>query len=68
MFYFFEKNAEYIRCEIRAHGGGWDVVTLEPGHEERVEHYPSSQAANTRWEDLQREFRRAGWFGPYGRD
>ena len=71
MFYFFHKDPDYVRCEIRPAEDevqGYDIVITEPAGQERTEHFSTSQAAQTRWEELQRHFRNAGWFGPVGRE
>jgi hypothetical protein len=68
MFYFFEKERQYIRCELLEQAGGWELMIAEPDGLERTEHFPSSQAAYVRWQELQARFKHDGWFGPYGRD
>jgi hypothetical protein len=68
MFYFFEKEQQYIRCELLEEPGGWELMIAEPDRLERSEHFHSSRAAYARWEELQAGFKGDGWFGPYGRD
>ena len=68
MFYFFEKDREYVRCEIREDAGRWKILITEPGGQERAEQFGSSEEAHERWKELQARFTRDGWFGPYGRD
>jgi hypothetical protein len=68
MFYFFEKEQKYIRCEIKEEDGRWEVLRLEPDGAEHVESFHTSQSAFARWQELQAGFKHDGWFGPYGRD
>ena len=68
MFYFFEKDQRYVRCEVVEHDGSWLIMIVEPGGEERSEQYPTSYAAHRRWQELQTRFSADGWFGPYGRE
>jgi hypothetical protein len=69
MFYFFQKGRDYLRCEIRARNdGSYDLLIEEPDTVERVEHFPTTQTAHRRWEELQKRFTGDGWFGPYGRE
>ena len=67
MFYFFEKRQQYLRCEIRSHPGGYDIVITEPNGDERIEHFQTSQAAHERWTSLQAQYHDDGWTGPFGR-
>jgi hypothetical protein len=68
MFYFFEKDQRYTRCEVVERHGAWHIVIVEPGGEERTEDFPTSSTAHARWQQLQARFTDDGWFGPYGRD
>jgi hypothetical protein len=68
MFYFFEKDQRYIRCEIQEEPGGWEIQITDADGRERAEHFHTSQSAFTRWQELQIGYSREGWFGPYGRD
>jgi hypothetical protein len=72
MFYFFHKQSQFIRFELRPHGAvgrsACDIIVHEEGRPERVEHYADWDAANARWEELKRQFQRDGWQGPQGRE
>jgi hypothetical protein len=68
MFYFFEKDHEFVRCEIVEDAGRWKIFITEPGGHERSEQFASSGDAHSRWKELQARFTIDGWFGPYGRD
>jgi len=69
VFHFFEKNREFVRCEIsEAPAGRWHIVITEPSGHERTEYFASSETADKRWRELQARFIGDGWFGPYGRE
>jgi len=71
VFYFFQRGAQYLRCEVRRASNSaidYEIEIIEPGEEPRIEHYPSSDMVHKRWLQLQSEFQMAGWWGPAGRD
>ncbi len=69
MFYFFQRGAEFLQCEIRGDDeNGYEIVITEPKRPERREKYPTSQEAYERWMKLQESLVAAGWWGPHGRD
>ena len=69
MFYFFEKEGDFVRFEMRpTRGDACDIVITESSGHERVEHYPSCDAVQTRWDELKRRFHADGWLGPFGRE
>jgi hypothetical protein len=69
MFYFFRKGDEYLRCELRPRdSGSCDLYIQEPGAEERVERFRTSDEAQQRWEELRIRFNVDGWAGPFGRE
>ena len=47
---------------------GYLITMTEPGGQEHVESFPSSDAAHTRWVKLQERFVADGWRGPHGRE
>ena len=69
MFYFFQRGAEFLQCEIRGDdASGYEIVITEPKRPERREAFPTSQEAYDRWVQLQDSLISAGWWGPHGRD
>lgn len=69
MFYFFQRDGDFVRCEINGDDeSGYRVTITEPGGSERDEIYPSSDAAHARWLELQEQYKSEGWWGPHGRD
>ena len=70
MFYFFVRDSEYIRCELRPapKGRAIDLVISEHDVPERVERFGDLLTATARWEQLQAHFQQDGWTGPLGRE
>jgi hypothetical protein len=70
MIWFFARNGEHLRCEIRPQieGDRYDlVITLSDGSEE-VESYTNSRRLSQRTAELERTLRGQGWDGPFRRD
>ena len=54
MFYFFQRGAEFLQCEIRGDDtAGYEIVITEPKRPERRESFPTSDDAYKRWVELQ---------------
>jgi hypothetical protein len=69
MFYFFQRGSEFLRCEISGTpDAGFMIVVTEPGGDERIESFRSSEDAHERWLKLQQTLVSDGWWGPHGRD
>ena len=69
MFYFFQRGSEFIRCEISGTPDeGFTIIVTEPGGDERIESFRSSEDAHERWLKLQESLVGDGWWGPHGRD
>jgi hypothetical protein len=68
VFHFYEKNREYVRCEITETAGQWQIVITEPNGYARTEQFITSDKAHARWKQLGERFSQDGWFGPYGRE
>ena len=46
MFYFFQRGAEFLQCEIRGDDtSGYEIVITEPKRPERRESFPTSDEA-----------------------
>jgi hypothetical protein len=67
--FFFERHAQFIRCESRqADGGaGYELMVLYPDGREEIEHFDDTVDLNRRQVELQTTLTSAGWFGPHGR-
>ena len=70
MIWFYEKDGEHLRCEVRhlVEGDRFDLVIIEPNGQERVETFEDSSQLNKRSAELEREWRAKGWDGPFSRD
>ena len=69
MFYFFEREHEFVRIEFDGSDqGGYHLTVTDPAGGERTETFASADAAYARWLELQERYQRDGWWGPSGRD
>jgi hypothetical protein len=70
MFYFFQRQSQYVRCELRPVSGteACELAVTNGDQPERVERYPSWEAAQARWHELKESFADEGWAGPLGRE
>lgn len=70
MIWFFEKNGEHLRCEIRPQieGDHFDLVVTRPDGGESVEQFEDPHTLSRRTQELQRLWRSEGWDGPFGCD
>ena len=69
MVFFFERQAQFIRCESRPSddGLGYELLVLYPDGHEEIEHFNDPTALNRREIELESSLTSAGWFGPHGR-
>lgn len=70
MVYFFRRNEQFIRCEVRPRTESVpdEIVITDPEGEETVYRFSSGQAAHVAWLELEAAYRRRGWEGPWTRD
>ncbi len=70
MIWFYSKQGRHLRCEVRqqVEGDRFDLVITEPDGSERVEHFVDSAAVTRRSIQLETEWLRDGWDGPFARD
>ena len=69
VFYFFQRGNDFVRCEISGDDqSGYRITITEPNGHEKIETYPSSDAAHARWLQIQDRLKSDGWWGPHGRD
>lgn len=70
MIWFYQRRGEHLRCEIRTQveGDRYALVVTMPDGTERVEIFEDSSALNRRSLELERQFQRDGWGGPFARD
>jgi hypothetical protein len=69
MVFFFERQAQFIRCESRPSeaGAGYELTVLYPDGREEIEHFVDTVDLNRRQRELETTLTSAGWFGPHGR-
>jgi hypothetical protein len=67
--FFFERQAQFIRCESRPadSGSGYELMVLYPDGREEIEHFDDTVDLNRRQLELETALISAGWFGPHGR-
>lgn len=70
MFYFFEKNRQFLQCEIRTTDSPetFAIVVTEPNGCQRSQYIIGSTAVSRAWQRLQQDLVADGWWGPHGRD
>ena len=70
MFYFFHRDSEVLRCEIRQalDGDGYEIAVIERNGSERIERHSTSIQVHHRWLELHRLFESEGWSGPVTQD
>ena len=70
MIWFYERQGEHLRCEIRQQieGDKFALVVTLPDGAERVETFDDSYALNRRSVELEKMLRDKGWNGPFARD
>ena len=66
MFYFFEKNQQFLQCEVRNTDlpDMFAITVTEPGGKVRTQYITGSQEVLRLWLALQNELTAAGWWGP----
>jgi hypothetical protein len=69
VFYFFQRGADFVRCEINGDDqAGYKITITEPNGTERTETFETGDAAHARWLEIQDQLKGSGWWGPHGRD
>lgn len=70
MIWFFEREGEHLRCEVRTQieGDRYDLVILHPDGTETVETFTDSRELNRRAAELELDLKAHGWTGPFHRD
>lgn len=70
MIWFYARQGHHLRCEVRhlADGDWFDLVITDADGSERVEHFSDSASLTRRTLQLEAEWIREGWDGPFGRE
>ena len=66
MFWWFERDGEFLRCETRDSGGVFELRITEPDGAERVERCDDSSELLDRQIVLEKALIGQGWSGPHG--
>lgn len=67
MFWWFERNGQYMRCEAREAGPGvFELAIIRSDGTEQVERFTDSEDLTARQQELERELLAEGWSGPHG--
>jgi hypothetical protein len=69
MIWFFERRGTHLRCEVLQSivSDIFELVVTKPDGTECVESFTTSRDLNRRTRQLEDEWRRDGWEGPYMR-
>lgn len=69
MIWFFERRGTHLRCEVRqtVENDLFELVVTQPDGIELTESFVDSRTLNRRTRQLEDEWRRDGWEGPYMR-
>jgi hypothetical protein len=70
VIWFYAKHGNHLRCEVRqaASGEQFDLIITEADGTERIEHFEDSASVTRRTLQLEAEWIRQGWDGPFGRE
>lgn len=70
MIWFYQREGEHLRCEIRQQieGDRFALVLTLPDGSERVEMFDDSASLNRRSVELEKMLNSKGWNGPFARD
>ena len=67
MFWWFERNGHFMRCEVRdVPGAGYELVVTNSDGTDRVERFEDSSGLAKRQRELERDLVNDGWTGPHG--
>ncbi len=67
MFWWFERNGEYIRCEVLTlPAGGYELRIVDGDGKEVVEHFHDPEELRQRQQAVRDALALAGWTGPHG--
>ena len=67
MFWWFERNGQFMRCEARdALGNGYELVVTNCDGIDQVERLADSSDLAKRQRELEHDLIADGWTGPHG--
>jgi hypothetical protein len=68
MCYWFERDGDYLRCEVHDTGDRYELRIVKPDGTERIELYADSARLYVRQVKLEQRLLNHGWNGPHGRN
>ena len=67
MFWWFEREGRYLRCETRSRPeGGYELHVINPDGAERVEQFDDPADLSRRQMAIEHDLLAEGWSGPHG--
>jgi hypothetical protein len=67
VFWWFERNGSYVRCEVlHLPAGSFELRVVAPDGAERVEQFTDSEELAKRQVAVESELISEGWSGPHG--
>lgn len=67
MFWWFERNGEYVRCEVLTlSSGDYELRLVGEDGDERAEHFSDAKSLAERQQVVLSELVAEGWTGPHG--
>jgi hypothetical protein len=67
VFWWFERNGRYMRCEVlQLPSGTFELRVVDPDGDERVERFTDSEELARRQVAVENELIAEGWSGPHG--
>lgn len=66
MFWWFERNGQFLRYEIREAEGVYELCIVDADGTERVERFEDSRELARRQAEFEGQIKVAGWTGPHG--
>lgn len=69
MVWFFHRNRQYLRCEVRTkrESPRYEILLEYPDGTVSVETFEDERSLTARWNALQDHLLQEGWDGPHGR-
>jgi hypothetical protein len=67
MFWWFEREGAFLRCEILTLlDGDYELRVVDEAGSEMVEHFSDTDSLNTRQKKILGDLADKGWTGPHG--
>ena len=68
MCYWFEREGNYLRCEVRDTGDRYELRIVKPDGSEHIERFVESSRLYMRQIRVEQRLLVEGWKGPHGRN